>query len=49
MRRTCQPLPFSTEVSLSCDCQPSRLPESQVASPVAWALIAKSAAPAKKK
>src|SRR3954467_8972876 len=45
MRRTCQPLSFSTAASLSCACQPSRLPDSQVAMPVARAAVVARSAP----
>src|SRR4051812_19346237 len=47
MRRTCQPFSFSTAVSLSCDCQPSFAPASQVATPVALAIDAASDSTAK--
>src|SRR6185295_6994352 len=47
MRRTCQPFSFSTAVSLSCDCQSSFAPDSQVATPVALAVDAASDSTAK--
>src|SRR4051812_61388 len=45
MRRTCQPFSFSAAASFSCACQPSRLPESQVATPVARAAVVARSAP----